>query len=159
MTFKSFEKKKEILSKIFLATLNLKIKNLRIVTVSEYLNIPRTTIYNLFPSYEDFIIELFDFSLSIYNIKIDKRLYIKNYSLFNKKGFLRFFKNLLSFVGEEFLINTYLIKINKNLNSFNRIELQINLINFFSLIHLLEKFDTKLELNEIKTLLNLREDL
>lgn len=152
--------KANILNKIFIALINEKLKNLHFVNIVKVVNICRNGLYYHFETYQDLIIDLFNYGCLIYHLDFLNKYYDLNISLFYKKEFVNFYNSLIKFIGKLELINILLINIKNKLklNNFDQTMIEIRLNAFLTLINLINKNKSNFNKEQIKTLLNIKED-
>lgn len=152
--------KTNILNKIFIAIINKKITNLHLVNISKVVNVCRNGLYYHFDSYQDLIVDLFNYSCLVYHLDFFNKYQNFNIALFYNKEFINFYSSLINIIGKLELINLLLINIknNINLNNFDKTLVEIRLNTFLTLVSLinLNKFNFKTK--QIKILLNIKED-
>ena len=152
--------KTNILNKIFIAIINKKITNLHLVNISKVVNVCRNGLYYHFDSYQDLIVDLFNYSCLVYHLDFFNKYQNFNIALFYNKEFINFYSSLINIIGKLELINLLLINIKNKvkLNNFDKTLVEIRLNNFLTLVSLinLNKFNFKTK--QIKILLNIKED-
>ena len=152
--------KTNILNKVFIALTNKKLENLHFVNVSKVVNVCRNGLYYHFDSYQDLIVDLFNYSCLIYRVDFFSKYQNINISLFYKKEFISFYSSLINIIGKLELINLLLINIKNEvkLNNFDKTLVEIRLNTFLTLINLINLNKTNLKKEQIKFLLNIKED-
>ena len=152
--------KTNILNKIFIAIINKKITNLHLVNISKVVNICRNGLYYHFDSYQDLIVDLFNYSCLVYHLDFFNKYQNLNIALFYNKEFINFYSSLINIIGKLELINLLLINIKNKvkLNNFDKTLVEIRLNTFLTLINLINLNKTNLKKEQIKFLLNIKED-
>lgn len=152
--------KTNILNKIFIAIINKKITNLHLVNISKVVNVCRNGLYYHFDSYQDLIVDLFNYSCLIYRVDFFNKYQNFNIALFYNKEFINFYSSLINIIGKLELINLLLINIKNKvkLNNFDKTLVEIRLNTFLTLINLINLNKTNLKKEQIKFLLNIKED-
>ena len=152
--------KTNILNKIFIAIINKKITNLHLVNISKVVNVCRNGLYYHFDSYQDLIVDLFNYSCLVYHLDFFNKYQNFNIALFYNKEFINFYSSLINIIGKLELINLLLINIKNKvkLNNFDKTLVEIRLNTFLTLINLINLNKTNLKKEQIKILLNIKED-
>ena len=152
--------KTNILNKIFIAIINKKITNLHLVNISKVVNVCRNGLYYHFDSYQDLIVDLFNYSCLVYHLDFFNKYQNFNIALFYNKEFINFYSSLINIIGKLELINLLLINIKNEvkLNNFDKTLVEIRLNTFLTLINLINLNKTNLKKEQIKFLLNIKED-
>lgn len=152
--------KTNILNKIFIAIINKKITNLHLVNISKVVNVCRNGLYYHFDSYQDLIVDLFNYSCLVYHLDFFNKYQNFNIALFYKKEFINFYSSLINIIGKLELINLLLINIKNKvkLNNFDKTLVEIRLNTFLTLVSLINLNKTNLKKEQIKILLNIKED-
>ena len=152
--------KTNILNKIFIAIINKKITNLHLVNISKVVNVCRNGLYYHFDSYQDLIVDLFNYSCLVYHLDFFNKYQNFNIALFYNKEFINFYSSLINIIGKLELINLLLINIKNKfkLNNFDKTLVEIRLNTFLTLINLINLNKTNLKKEQIKFLLNIKED-
>ncbi len=152
--------KTNILNKIFIAIINKKITNLHLVNISKVVNVCRNGLYYHFDSYQDLIVDLFNYSCLVYHLDFFNKYQNFNIALFYNKEFINFYSSLINIIGKLELINLLAINLknNINLNNFDKTLVEIRLNTFLTLINLINLNKTNLKKEQIKFLLNIKED-
>lgn len=152
--------KTNILNKIFIAIINKKISNLHLVNISKIVNVCRNGLYYHFDSYQDLIIDLFNYSCLIYRLDFFNKYQNFNISLFYNKEFINFYSSLIDIIGKLELINLLAINLknNINLNNFDKTLFEIRLNTFLTLINLINLNKINFKKEQLKFLLNIKED-
>lgn len=152
--------KTNILNKIFIAIINKKITNLHLVNISKVVNVCRNGLYYHFDSYQDLIVDLFNYSCLVYHLDFFNKYQNFNIALFYNKEFINFYSSLINIIGKLELINLLLIDIKNKvkLNNFDKTLVEIRLNTFLTLINLINLNKTNLKKEQIKFLLNIKED-
>ena len=128
--------KTNILNKIFIAIINKKITNLHLVNISKVVNVCRNGLYYHFDSYQDLIVDLFNYSCLVYHLDFFNKYQNFNIALFYNKEFINFYSSLINIIGKLELINLLLINIKNKvkLNNFDKTLVEIRLNTFLTLI-------------------------
>lgn len=152
--------KTNILNKIFIAIINKKITNLHLVNISKVVNVCRNGLYYHFDSYQDLIVDLFNYSCLVYHLDFFNKYQNFNIALFYNKEFINFYSSLINIIGKLELINLLLINIknNINLNNFDKTLVEIRLNTFLTLVSLINLNKINFKTKQIKILLNIKED-
>ena len=152
--------KTNILNKIFIAIINKKITNLHLVNISKVVNVCRNGLYYHFDSYQDLIIDLFNYSCLVYHLDFFNKYQNFNIALFYNKEFINFYSSLINIIGKLELINLLLIDIKNKvkLNNFDKTLVEIRLNTFLTLINLINLNKINFKTKQIKILLNIKED-
>ena len=152
--------KTNILNKIFIAIINKKITNLHLVNISKVVNVCRNGLYYHFDSYQDLIVDLFNYSCFVYHLDFFNKYQNFNIALFYNKEFINFYSSLINIIGKLELINLLAINLknNINLNNFDKTLVEIRLNTFLTLVSLINLNKTNLKKEQIKILLNIKED-
>lgn len=152
--------KTNILNKIFIAIINKKITNLHLVNISKVVNVCRNGLYYHFDSYQDLIVDLFNYSCLVYHLDFFNKYQNFNIALFYNKEFINFYSSLINIIGKLELINLLLINIKNKvkLNNFDKTLVEIRLNTFLTLVSLINLNKTNLKKEQIKILLNIKED-
>ncbi|MDY4936747.1 MAG: hypothetical protein SO087_00880 [Candidatus Onthovivens sp.] len=152
--------KTNILNKIFIAIINKKITNLHLVNISKVVNVCRNGLYYHFDSYQDLIVDLFNYSCLVYHLDFFNKYQNFNIALFYKKEFINFYSSLINIIGKLELINLLLINIKNKvkLNNFDKTLVEIRLNTFLTLVSLINLNKINFKTKQIKILLNIKED-
>lgn len=152
--------KTNILNKIFIAIINKKITNLHLVNISKVVNVCRNGLYYHFDSYQDLIIDLFNYSCLVYHLDFFNKYQNFNIALFYNKEFINFYSSLINIIGKLELINLLLIDIKNKvkLNNFDKTLVEIRLNTFLTLVSLINLNKINFKTKQIKILLNIKED-
>ncbi len=152
--------KTNILNKIFIAIINKKITNLHLVNISKVVNVCRNGLYYHFDSYQDLIVDLFNYSCLVYHLDFFNKYQNFNIALFYNKEFINFYSSLINIIGKLELINLLLIDIKNKvkLNNFDKTLVEIRLNTFLTLINLINLNKINFKTKQIKILLNIKED-
>ena len=152
--------KTNILNKIFIAIINKKITNLHLVNISKVVNVCRNGLYYHFDSYQDLIVDLFNYSCLVYHLDFFNKYQNFNIALFYNKEFINFYSSLINIIGKLELINLLLINIKNKvkLNNFDKTLVEIRLNTFLTLINLINLNKINFKTKQIKILLNIKED-
>ena len=152
--------KTNILNKIFIAIINKKITNLHLVNISKVVNVCRNGLYYHFDSYQDLIVDLFNYSCLVYHLDFFNKYQNFNIALFYNKEFINFYSSLINIIGKLELINLLLINIKNKvkLNNFDRTLVEIRLNTFLTLVSLINLNKINFKTKQIKILLNIKED-
>ena len=149
-----------ILNKIFIAIINKKITNLHLVNISKVVNVCRNGLYYHFDSYQDLIVDLFNYSCLVYHLDFFNKYQNFNIALFYNKEFINFYSSLINIIGKLELINLLLINIKNKvkLNNFDKTLVEIRLNTFLTLVSLINLNKINFKTKQIKILLNIKED-
>lgn len=152
--------KTNILNKIFIAIINKKITNLHLVNISKVVNVCRNGLYYHFDSYQDLIVDLFNYSCLVYHLDFFNKYQNFNIALFYNKEFINFYSSLIDIIGKLELINLLLINIKNKvkLNNFDKTLVEIRLNTFLTLVSLINLNKINFKTKQIKILLNIKED-
>lgn len=152
--------KTNILNKIFIAIINKKITNLHLVNISKVVNVCRNGLYYHFDSYQDLIVDLFNYSCLVYHLDFFNKYQNFNIALFYNKEFINFYSSLINIIGKLELINLLLIDIKNKikLNNFDKTLVEIRLNTFLTLVSLINLNKINFKTKQIKILLNIKED-
>ena len=152
--------KTNILNKIFIAIINKKITNLHLVNISKVVNVCRNGLYYHFDSYQDLIVDLFNYSCLVYHLDFFNKYQNFNIALFYNKEFINFYSSLINIIGKLELINLLLINIKNKvkLNNFDITLVEIRLNTFLTLVSLINLNKINFKTKQIKFLLNIKED-
>ena len=152
--------KTNILNKIFIAIINKKITNLHLVNISKVVNVCRNGLYYHFDSYQDLIVDLFNYSCLVYHLDFFNKYQNFNIALFYNKEFINFYSSLINIIGKLELINLLLINIKNKvkLNNFDKTLIEIRLNTFLTLVSLINLNKINFKTKQIKILLNIKED-
>ena len=152
--------KTNILNKIFIAIINKKITNLHLVNISKVVNVCRNGLYYHFDSYQDLIVDLFNYSCLVYRLDFFNKYQNFNIALFYNKEFINFYSSLINIIGKLELINLLLINIKNKvkLNNFDKTLVEIRLNTFLTLVSLINLNKINFKTKQIKILLNIKED-
>ncbi len=152
--------KTNILNKIFIAIINKKITNLHLVNISKVVNVCRNGLYYHFDSYQDLIVDLFNYSCLVYHLDFFNKYQNFNIALFYNKEFINFYSSLINIIGKLELINLLLINIKNKvkLNNFDKTLVEIRLNTFLTLVSLINLNKINFKTKQIKILLNIKED-
>ena len=152
--------KTNILNKIYIAIINKKITNLHLVNISKVVNVCRNGLYYHFDSYQDLIVDLFNYSCLVYHLDFFNKYQNFNIALFYNKEFINFYSSLINIIGKLELINLLLINIKNKvkLNNFDRTLVEIRLNTFLTLVSLINLNKINFKTKQIKILLNIKED-
>lgn len=152
--------KTNILNKIFIAIINKKITNLHLVNISKVVNVCRNGLYYHFDSYQDLIVDLFNYSCLVYHLDFFNKYQNLNIALFYNKEFISFYSSLINIIGKLELINLLLINIKNKvkLNNFDKTLVEIRLNTFLTLVSLINLNKINFKAKQIKILLNIKED-
>ena len=152
--------KTNILNKIFIAIINKKITNLHLVNISKVVNVCRNGLYYHFDSYQDLIVDLFNYSCLVYHLDFFNKYQNFNIALFYNKEFINFYSSLINIIGKLELINLLLIDIKNKvkLTNFDKTLVEIRLNTFLTLINLINLNKINFKTKQIKILLNIKED-
>ncbi|MCI7602420.1 MAG: hypothetical protein MSS77_04760 [Mollicutes bacterium] len=152
--------KTNILNKIFIAIINKKITNLHLVNISKVVNVCRNGLYYHFDSYQDLIVDLFNYSCLVYHLDFFNKYQNLNIALFYNKEFINFYSSLINIIGKLELINLLLINIKNKvkLNNFDKTLVEIRLNTFLTLVSLINLNKINFKTKQIKILLNIKED-
>lgn len=152
--------KTNILNKIFIAIINKKITNLHLVNISKVVNVCRNGLYYHFDSYQDLIVDLFNYSCLVYHLDFFNKYQNFNIALFYNKEFINFYSSLINIIGKLELINLLAINLknNINLNNFDKTLVEIRLNTFLTLVSLINLNKINFKTKQIKILLNIKED-
>ena len=152
--------KTNILNKIFIAIINKKITNLHLVNISKVVNVCRNGLYYHFDSYQDLIVDLFNYSCLVYHLDFFNKYKNLNIALFYNKEFINFYSSLINIIGKLELINLLLINIKNKvkLNNFDKTLVEIRLNTFLTLVSLINLNKINFKTKQIKILLNIKED-
>lgn len=152
--------KTNILNKIFIAIINKKITNLHLVNISKVVNVCRNGLYYHFDSYQDLIVDLFNYSCLVYHLDFFNKYQNFNIALFYNKEFINFYSSLINIIGKLELINLLLIDIKNKvkLNNFDKTLVEIRLNTFLTLVSLINLNKIDFKTKQIKILLNIKED-
>ena len=152
--------KTNILNKIFIAIINKKITNLHLVNISKVVNVCRNGLYYYFDSYQDLIVDLFNYSCLVYHLDFFNKYQNFNIALFYNKEFISFYSSLINIIGKLELINLLLINIKNKvkLNNFDKTLVEIRLNTFLTLVSLINLNKINFKTKQIKILLNIKED-
>lgn len=152
--------KTNILNKIFIAIINKKITNLHLVNISKVVNVCRNGLYYHFDSYQDLIVDLFNYSCLVYHLDFFNKYQNFNIALFYNKEFIIFYSSLINIIGKLELINLLLIDIKNKikLNNFDKTLVEIRLNTFLTLVSLINLNKINFKTKQIKILLNIKED-
>ena len=152
--------KTNILNKISIAIINKKITNLHLVNISKVVHVCRNGLYYHFDSYQDLIVDLFNYSCLVYRLDFFNKYQNFNIALFYNKEFINFYSSLINIIGKLELINLLLINIKNKvkLNNFDKTLVEIRLNTFLTLVSLINLNKINFKTKQIKILLNIKED-